>query len=426
MGAAFSLFLLAVICLGVAWWVSLLPGIVTATIAGTTIEASTPVALTLIVALFLVLYFVIRLLAWLFSLPRRGRRWRAGRNRERGDTAVNRALVALAAGDAGAARREAERSRRLLGDTPLTLLLAAQAGRQAGRDEEAEAALRQLAESRDGRLLGLRGLLRLAVQRQDWDEAARLATEAERVHPGAAWLRDERRQMALRKGEWSEALRLAAPEQKAAVALGAAAAETDPDRALSLSKQAFAADPALAPAALDYARRLRDHGRERAAQDVLRKAWSARPHPDIADEYVRGAPDKLARARQMAELARANPEHPETHLALARAALEAGLTSEARQHLARVQSMAVNERRVWQLLADIEATDGHAEAAQEAMSHLAEAAPDPAWRCAACATRHEHWHPVCEACGAVGTIAWGASSVPARLAQPEVVEGLTG
>ena len=429
MRAAFTLFVAAVLCVAFAWWVSLLPGTFTVGFAGTIIETSTPVALTLLALLFLALYAVLRFLAWLFSLPRRGRRWRMGRNRARGDLAVNRALIALAANDAGAARREADRSRRLLGDTPVTLLLAAQAGRQAGRDEEAEAAYRRLAESQDGKLLGLRGLLRLAVQRQNWDEATQLAAQAETVHPGAAWLRDERRFMALQRGEWREALRLAGPENRAALALAAAKAESDPAAALRLAKQAFEADPALAPAAVEYARRLRHAGRARAEQDVLRRAWATRPHPMIAEEYVRGTDDKLARSRLIADLVRGNPDHVETHLAMARAALDAGLAGEARRHLERVRAEGLNERRVWTLMSDVAAMEGNAEAAQDALRHAAEADPDPVWRCAACGAQYEAWRPVCESCKSTGTITCSHAGeiMPARLriSQPGEIEGLT-
>ncbi len=77
MRAAVSLFIAALVCVALAWWISLLPGTVNATVAGTTIETSTPVAITLLAALFLVFYVVIRLLAWLVSLPRRARIWRS-------------------------------------------------------------------------------------------------------------------------------------------------------------------------------------------------------------------------------------------------------------------------------------------------------------------------------------------------------------
>ena len=427
---AFALFVAAVVCVAIAWWISLLPGTFTATIAGTTFQTSTPVAITLLAILFLLLYLIIRLFAWLIRMPRRVDAWRSGRARSRGDIAVNRTLIALAANDAGAARREADRGRRLLGDTPLTLLLAAQAGRQAGREDEAAALYEQLSERPDSRLLGLRGLLRLAVERQDWENATAIAANAEKAHPGAAWLRDERRYMAQQTGQWGEALRLSGPESKAALAVAAAEHESDPKSALELAKQAFDAEPGLAPAAVAYARRLRASGRERQAQDVLRRAWSVRPHPDLAEEYVQGAPDKLVRAREMAALVRSNPDNAESYIAVARTALDAGLTGEARRQLERAREASVNDRRLWTLLADVNMMDGNADAAQEALRQLPNADPDPVWRCTSCRTQHDRWHPVCDACRSTGTIQWmqAGDAAPAqfrRLQQPQGAEGLT-
>ena len=328
MRGAIGLFLAALVCIAIAWWVSVLPGSVTATIAGTTIQTTTPVALLLLAILFVVLYAVIRLISWIVSIPRRVRRGSSNRSRLKGELALNRALIALAADDAGGARREADRGRRLLGDTPLTLLIAAQAGRQAGREDEAAALYEQLAERPDSRLLGLRGLMRIAVEQEDWERATALAASAEKAHPNAAWLRDERRYMAQATGEWREALRLASPENKAALAVVAAQNETDPKAALGLAKQAFDAEPGLSTAAIAYATALRGVGKQKQAQDVLRQAWSTHPNPDLASAFVADAGDKLAQAREMAVLVRSNPDNPEAYMAIARAAFDAGLIAE--------------------------------------------------------------------------------------------------
>lgn len=428
MRTAIGLFIAALVCIAIAWWVSLLPGTLTATLGGTTIQTSTPVAATLLAVAFVVLYAIIRLLAWLISIPRRVGSYQTGRTRLRGETAINRALIALAANDAGAARREADRGRRLLGDTPLTLLLAAQAGKQAGRDDEAAALYEQLAERSDAKLLGLRGLIRLAVERQDWEAATRLASQAEKAHPNAKWLRDERRHMALQTGEWGEALKLAGPEHKAALALAAAEQASDPKAAMALAKQAFEADPGLPPASIEYAKRLRESGRQKQAQDVLRQAWSACPHPDIADAFVEGIADKGDRARELAVLVRANPDNAESAIAVARAAIDAGMIGEARRQLERARDAGVNQRRLWTLMADVDVLDGKTDAAQEALRQLKEAGPNPVWRCSACGTQHERWHPLCTTCHSTGTIVWTqpGDAVPARLraALPQPLDGL--
>ncbi len=64
------------------------------------------------------------------------------------------------------------------------------------------------------------------------------------------------RDIVRRTRDWREALALAPPDApRAALALAAAGQEPDPTRAAELERQAFAADPAFAPAALAHARR---------------------------------------------------------------------------------------------------------------------------------------------------------------------------
>src|SRR4051812_46143127 len=206
-----------------AWVVANLPGRVSFDAGPYTVETSVSIAVAVLLLLFVVLYFIFRLVRLAFLVPRASSAWRGSRRRRGGEQAVTRALVALAAGEKADARREAHRARALLGDTPQTLLLSAEAGRLAGRDDEAVAALRALAERKDSAFLGLRGLLANAVTRQNWSEAASLARQAEAAHPGAAWLRHERAQLAIRSGDWAEALTLSGLDgPRAALGVGAA------------------------------------------------------------------------------------------------------------------------------------------------------------------------------------------------------------
>ena len=307
----------------------------------------------------------------------------------------------------------------MLGDTPATLLLAAEAGRIAGRTDEAEAAFRELADGGEAAFLGLRGLLRQAIEREDWVEAAALARRGEAVQPGAAWLRRERARLAVRAGHWSDALALAdADAPKAGLATAAAEAETDPGRALRLAKQAWQEDPSLAPAALAYAARLRAAGRESRALTVIRHSWSIAPQPDLADFALAPVSDKLQRTQAAQRLTEANPEHAESRLLLARTALEAGLTGEARRHTEAAIAAGLNQRRLWLLLAEIEeAEGGDTEAGRlaqrDALRRAATADPDPSWRCDACHTAHATWHPNCPDCFTVGGLRWSAAAVEA-------------
>ena len=319
---------------------------------------------------------------------------------------MTRTLVALAANDGDAARREADRTRRMIGDTPLTLLLAAQAARQSGQDEEAADAYRLLSERRDAPFLGLRGLLRQAAAREDWAEADSLARRAEAAYPGAQWLKDERRTLALRTGQWEEALRLSGPDTRAALAVAAAGAAPNAEAGLRLAKQAYQADPTLAPAVVAYAARLREMGKSRQAEDLMGRAWAVQPHPAVAAEYLRHHPETRDRVQSAARLANANPGHPETRLMQAQVAMDAGLTAEARRHIEAARASGFNQRRLWMLAADVAEHENDVAAGQDALRHAASAGPDPVWRCGACGTVHGEWRAVCDACGTPGKVAW--------------------
>ena len=398
----------------IALWLARVGGTVEIAVGEVWIGVSFPVAVMGLVVAFLLLHVVLSVLGWFRRLPDRRRAARAASRRAEGDAAVTRALIALAAGTAQTARIEVRRARHLLGDTPQTLLLAAEAERLGGREDGAAAAFKALAERPDARFLGLRGLLRQAMQREDWAAAQRLAKEAEAAQPGAAWLREERQLLALRTHDWREALALSPPDApRAALALAAAQQEEDPARAAEFEKQAFAADPAFAPGALAHAKRLAAAGSARKARGVLEQAWQARPHPDIGAAWLAGERNALARVKAVEDLTHRNREHPESRLLMARAAIDAGLTGRARSELDALVAGGAPDRRTWLLMAELEEVEhGDTADARAAQAKWLRAAANaegaPRWRCAACGAEHNAWKAECASCGTVGRIAWTA------------------
>jgi HemY protein len=283
-----------------------------------------------------------------------------------------------------------------------------------GNAAEAEAAFDKLAERKDAAFLGLRGLLRLAIERDDFVRAADLARRAEAAHPGAAWIRQERTQLALRTGAWADALQLTQEEAPKA-GFGAAAAESEADAAHAhkLAKAAFKRDPGLAAAAIAYARRLRDANREKAAQDILRKNWAIAPNPHVAAFALLPAPDKRARLQSGFDLVKAAPDHPESQFLLARLSLEAGLVDDAHKHIERARAGGIDERRTHLLLADIFEAEGNDSAQRDALRSAAMASPDPGWRCENCGSSLESWAPACPVCHSVARVKWGQGTTRA-------------
>lgn len=406
---------LAIGAVALAWWLSGLPGEVTVALSGYTVQFATPLALTALVLLVLLLMALIWFVFWLFRTPRRIGGWRARRQRAGGDAAVTRTLLALAAGEPQDSRRQAAMARRQLGDTPQTLLLAAEAARLSGDDSRAARLYQKLAGG-EAALLGLRGLFRQAMAREDWAEAAALAARAERVHPGGIWLREERGQLAARTGDWHLALQLAPPDApRAAFAVAAAEAEASPDEGLRRARQAWKEYSVFTPAALAYATRLRAAGKEGRAQDVLREAWGKQPQPDLATLALAQTTDPMGRIKVGGRLVSGRPDDPESHFLLASLNLQAGLTAEARRHADRALAGGLDQRRLWLLLADLEAeergeTDAGRLAQRDALRRAANAWPDPQWRCESCGSVQAHWQPSCPACHTAGRIRWTATA----------------
>ena len=412
MRAVIGFLALCVIVVAVAWWIAGLPGAVSLQLAGFSVDTSAPIALLGLAVLVLVLVGLLLALLGLLRLPGRLRRWRAARQRAGGDEAVTRTLVALAANEPGDSRQQAARARRLLGDTPQTLLLAAEAARVAGNDAEAASLYTQLSQREDSGFLGLRGLFRQAVARRDWPAAAALARRAEASHPGRAWLREDRITLAVQTGDWSRAQSLAEPgTARTAYATAAIAAEPDAAQSARLAKRVWTENPGFAPAAIAYAGRLRTAGREGRALDVIRDAWKAAPHPELAAFALAPITDPLLRLKAAERLWQYAPGHPESEFLLARTTLADGLTGEARRHAERARSAGMNDRRLWLLIAELESREhGDSETGQaaqrDALRHAATADPDPAWHCAACGTTQPSWQPVCPTCQIPGRIAW--------------------
>ncbi len=423
----------AVLAVAIAWFISGLAGRVSIEAGPYTLETSDSVLVAALLVLFALLYILVRVVTLVILVPRAGSLWRGARRRQAGERAVTRALVALAAGEKTDARREAARARQLLGDTPQTLLLVAEAGRLSGRDDESMAALRALAARKDSALLGLRGLLSSAIAKENWSEAAALARQAEAAHPGAAWLRHERAQLAVRAGDWAEALSLAGPGggpggPRAALSVGAASLTALPDQAERLTRQALKSDPGFVPAVLAHAAQLRARGREKKAQAILADGWKRSPHPDISALALAPSPDKTERVLVAKRLAAGAPDHPESQMLLAQVSLDAGLMAEARRHLDAAQAGGLDQRRVWLLRAELEEEEhGDTEAGRlaqrDALRRAANADPDPEWRCESCHTALPAWRPACPACLTPGAVVWRADA-PRDVAGTAIATGV--
>jgi len=399
MRRALRFIIIAAILLGIAWWVSTIPGTLTAHAGAYIVQTSSPVAILLLVVIAVLLAILFRVLGGLRRAPRGYSLWRGGRRKNLGEIATHRALNALAAGDAKAAEAESLRAKKLLGETPLVLLLIAESARLAGDQKRAQDAFQRLAGNKDTAFLGHRGLLRLSAATGDHNTASKHALSAADAYPGSAWLKNQRLDLAVKRTDWKVALTLARnPAETAALATAAAQAARTNQEALALAKQAIKANPALAPAAVAYATALRKANKPRAAKRALLKAWTTAPNPLISAAYLDGISAPLERAQAAGDLAFVKPGHAESEVLLAETSLAAKLTGEAKRHANTAIAAGLTDKRPYAVLAALD--DG-----REALAALA-SAPIPRWRCGACFTEHDAWEPVCPHCAKPGTFDW--------------------
>jgi HemY protein len=401
---AFGFLIVAVILLALAWAIGSIPGTLTAHSGGYMVQTSVPAAIVMMAVIALVLALLLRLFGGIRRAPGGFGNWRSGRRRRLGEAATERGIVALAAGDAAAAQTEAVNARRLLGDTPLVLLLTAESARLAGKPEQANAAFQQLTQHKRMAYLGHRGLLRHHLAAGDSDTAAGHALAAEDAYPGGAWTKDQRLEIALRKRDYAAALNLARnPAQTVALATAAANAATSPADALIFAKRAIKTAPGFAPAIAAYANALRRAKRDRAARQTLLKGWAAAPHPLLGDAWLEKIAAPIERAQAAVELADSAPRHPESELLLAQTALAAQLSGEAKRHAHAALAAGLKDKRVYAILASLEpGPDSIAAAAN---------APAAKWRCEQCQAETEDWTAICPNCGKAGTLAWQSSNL---------------
>jgi HemY protein len=146
---------------------------------------------------------------------------------------------------------------------------------------------------------------------------------------------------------------------------------------------------------------------------VLEQAWGRAPHPDLAGLYLRACADddRLERLKILGRLAERNPEHAESHLARARAALEARLWGEARRHLqaaAGPDGLEGSPREsVCRLMAELEEAErADANAARAWLTRAATAPRDPGWVCGSCGAVSEAWSARCGKCRDFDALGW--------------------
>ena len=414
---------LALLAFGAAWFAES-PGAVSLEWQGWRVDTSFAILFAGVALIAIVFALIYRLWLFLRKAPGRMSASRRESRRRRGYLALTRGMVAVAAGDAGEAKKQVRRADGLLSDPPITMLLSAQASQLSGDKKAASKFFSAMVTRPETEFLGIRGLLTQALKDDDQKKARELAERAFRLQPKSDWVASNLLDLQVRGSAWADARatlersvknKLVSPEDakhRLAVLdylLGLEAQERgDAAEALKLLKKACDRELGFIPAVVRMAGLLVDRGRAGRAVTLIERAWSHNPHPDLAAAYwaARGIDDPLERVKAAERLAKSNADHRESHLTVASVALEAKLWGEARRHLEDAAG-AFPSARVCRLMAELEESEhADAQAAREWLVRASKADPDPAWVCSHCGNAVPEWTALCGNCDAFAGFSW--------------------
>ncbi|MBT6829719.1 MAG: heme biosynthesis protein HemY, partial [Rhodospirillaceae bacterium] len=299
-----SIFFIVIAGAGVlaAVWLAERPGEFAIDWLGWHIAMPVPMLFATIAIIVIAAALVYRGWRWLTAIPGELAGWRRESKREKGYRALTQGMVAVAAGDAQEAQKQARRADMLLSEPPLTMLLSAQAAQLNGDEAAARRYFEAMLERPETAFLGLRGLLMQAQRDGDEGEALRLAARARKLQPRTPWVLRTLFDLQLKEGQWRPALATLedaakrgglesgeAKRLRTIILLGCsqeAEGLDDENNALDFAKKAQRHAPDNLAATLRYTQLLAAAGKTGAVEKLAREAWGRNPHPELARLYL--------------------------------------------------------------------------------------------------------------------------------------------
>lgn len=359
------------------------------------------------------------------------------RNRERkGFQALTDGMMALASGDGKAAIAQAARAEKFLKKPELTNLLSAQAAELAGDSRRAGEAYKRLLADDRTRFVGVRGLLKQKLAEGDKETALKLAEKAFLMRPSNVDVQDILFGLQSAAGDWGGARKVLGAKLRhgtlprevhkrrdAILALQEAKGIMDDNLTIEAREAAIATNklsPDLIPAAVMAAHGLKAQGKDKNAVRILKTAWAAQPHPDLAAAFAALVPDEtpVQRIKRFDQLFSVRPDDEETRLLKAELFLAAEEFPQARRALGDLSETHPTTRAL-SIMAAIARGEGEDDTVVRGwLTKALSASRGPQWVCDKCQSVNAVWSPTCDNCGGFDTLSWrepaqAASAAPA-------------
>ncbi len=422
------------------------PGEVLIAFGGREISLTPLVALIGILVAFAAFWILLKLAGLLVAILRTSmgdqtalRRYFDKNRERRGYAALSDGLIAVASGEAQKAVAKANKAEKLLHKPELTLLLNAQAAEMTGDRTRAIELYKQLLGEERTRFVGIQGLMKAKLEEGDTARALQLAQKAFVLKPRHPQLLKTLFALQSNANDWAGARTTLlaksrakimpkdlATRREAVLSVADAMAKHSAGNAADARDAAIIANrnaPSLVPAAVLAAQVYISEGTKRNAVRVLRKAWEANPHPDLATAFASIEPHETTsdRVKRFASFLAIAPDHPETRQLETELLLAAEDFPAARRALGDLATQNPTTR-ILALMAAISRGEGAAEEVVRGYLARALAAPrGEQWVCSACNSIHAKWAPTCSNCTGFDTLSW---ALPAESSVADLPESI--
>ncbi len=352
------------------------------------------------------------------------------RNREqRGFEALADGLLALSSGEPKLALTKVQRAENLLNRPEVTGIIAAQAAERVGDKDKAVAAYKKMLHDDRTRFAGISGLLKHRIENDDMPTALKLAEKAFVINPQHDDVQNTLLRLQAGEEDWTGALRTLAVKfrqkkiprdvyrRRRAILTYVSAMkklqENDTHKegegeALSANKES----PGLIPAAVLAANIKNRSGDRKAAESIIRRAWSVLPHPDLAATFAAFVPDEtpVERKKRFQNMIGKNIRDPESMMLMAELSIADADFLTARHEIGTLPETQPTVRSL-AIMAAIERGDGSNDAIVRGwLAKAVSANRGPQWLCNICGQVHAKWVPVCQGCDAFDSLEWRAVS----------------
>lgn len=421
-------FIKVAVIVGVTVWIATRSGSVDINVMEYSMSIHAGVFFVALAFLFIVTLLLYRFVRAIVSVPKTLARYQEKDRRKRGYRALTRGLVAVAAGDVKKATQFSRQTRSLLpNENGLPVLLEAQAARLRGEDGLAQNRFQELMKDKDAAFLGIRGLMKSALDEGNMALALDYAQQAQKNYPKQGWILKMVYLLEVKNCRWNDALqtgRLAAkagslPQEKIvsdriAIHLMRSDyefAKGDSRIAARELEKAYKLDPCFVPSAARMAEYYIQQNKKRKAIVAVEKAWSKNPHPELAEIWDELAPEQSdkntnRRLKWYERLVSLKPESAESQIMAARAAMDMDLWGEAKAYLM-IAEKIYPSARLFRLRAIVEQNSTHNEdAIHDLMERASEAMPDKVWICKETGLVYDEWSAVATPHESFNTIVW--------------------